>query len=106
MKDRRQYKRFLFPPPVRIETMIAENKKVLDFVTRDISTSGTYIATLTSFPKGTQFNLDFTLPTDELKGFKNMESLKTCTGKMVRSTHYGFAIQFDKECPIENLKAL
>ena len=106
MKERRQYKRFVFPLSVRIDTMIAGKKEVLDFVTRDISISGIYVATLTSFAKGTQFNLNFTLPTDNLKGLKNMESLKKCTGKMVRSTIYGFAIQFDKECPIESLKTL
>lgn len=106
MKERRQDKRFMFRLPVRLELVKFDRNKVLDLFTKDISTSGTYIATLTSFPENTQFNLDFTLPTDNLKGFKNIESLKKCTGKIVRFTHHGFAIQFDKECPIESLKAL
>ena len=106
MIERRQYERFMFQLPVRVETIILDENKVLDLFTRDISVSGTYITTLTSFPKEAQFNLDFTMPTDNLKGFKNIENLKKCTGKMVRSALYGLAIQFDKECPIESLKAL
>ena len=106
MKERRQHERFIFRLPVRLESMTTGRKEVLDLVTRDISGSGTYIATLTSFPEEAQFNLDFTMPTDNLKGFKNIENLKKCKGKMVRSTHHGLAIQFDKECPIESLKVL
>ena len=44
MKERRQYERFMFALPVRIETMMTGRKKVLDLATRDISVSGTFIA--------------------------------------------------------------
>lgn len=86
--------------------MSLDRKKVLDLKTRDISYSGTFITTLTSFPDKTRFILDFTIPSDNLEEFNDIESLKECTGRMVRFSPHGIAIQFDKECQIESLKAL
>jgi hypothetical protein len=106
MKERRQFARFAIPLPVRLEAITLDPKKVLDLITRDISFSGTFITTLTSFPEGTRFVLDFTIPSDNLEKFKDSDSLKGCTGSMVRSTRHGVAIQFDRECQIEGLKAL
>jgi len=106
MKERRQFERFTFPLPVRLEAVTLDKNKVLDLETRDISASGTFINTLTFFPKGTGFILDFTIPSDSIKEFKDIKSLKGCTGSMVRSTPHGMAIQFDRECQIESLKTL
>ena len=106
MKERRQFERFTFPIPVRLEAITSGKKRVVDLETRDLSASGTFITTLTSFPEGTRFILDFTIPNDSIKGFKDMKSLKGCTGSMVRSTPHGIAIRFDREFQIESLKAL
>lgn len=105
MKEKRQYKRLTIPLPVRLKVMNGSKKMVLDLEAKDISYSGTYIPTLTSFPEGTRFILDFTIPDDNIKKFKGVKSLKGCTGSMVRSTPHGMAIQFDRECQIETLKA-
>ena len=106
MKERRQYERFMFPLPVRIEDITSGRKKVIDLETRDISASGTFVATLTSFPEGTRFILNFTIPSDSIQGLKDVKSLRGFTGRMVRSTPHGMAIQFDSEYQIESLKAL
>ncbi len=106
MKQRRQYERFTLPLPVRIEAITSGRKKVLDLETRDISASGTFITILTSFPEGTRFILDFTIPSDSIKGLKDVKSLRGCTGSIVRSAPHGMAIHFDRECQIESLKAL
>ena len=106
MKERRQYERFSFPLPVRLKAMTTGRKTVLDLNTRDLSVSGTFITTLTSFPEETRFILDFTIPNDTIKGLKDVESLKGYTGSMVRFTTHGIAIHFDRECQIESLKAL
>jgi len=106
MKERRQHERFPIPLPVRLESITLGRKEVLDLETRDISASGIFIATLMSFPEGTRFILDFTIPSDNIKEFKDVKSLKGCNGSMVRSTPHGMAIQFDRECQIESLKAL
>ena len=106
MKERRQYIRFTISLPVRLETLTLDRKEVLDLVAIDISASGTFIPTLTSFPEGTRLILDFTLPVNNLDKFNNIKGLKDCEGSMVRSTPRGIAIQFDKECQIENLKTL
>jgi hypothetical protein len=106
MKERRQYERFVFPPPVRLKPMGSERTKVLDLNTRDLSASEAFIPTLTSFPKGTRFILDFTIPTNSFKNLKGIKSLKGFKGNMVRSTAYGMAIHFDRKCQIESLKAL
>ena len=106
MKERRQYKRFTIPLPVRLSAMNTDRKEILDLEARDISYSGTFIPTLTSFPKATRFILDFTIPSDNLKEFKNIESLKGCAGRMIRSEPHGIAIQFDKECQIESLRSV
>jgi hypothetical protein len=106
MKERRQHERFTFPLPVRIEDITSGKKKVIDLATRDICASGIFITTLTTFPEKTRFILDFTIPSDTIKGLKDVKSLRGFTGSMVRSTPYGLAIQFDRECQIESLKAL
>ncbi len=104
MKERRQYERFTIPLPVRLETLTLDRKKVLDLETRDISASGTFVTTLTSFPEGTRFILDFTIPSNSIKELKDVKSLKSCTGSMVRSTSHGMAIHFDRECHIMSLR--
>jgi len=106
MKERRQYERLSFPFPVRLETMTTGEKKVLDLVTRDISVSGTFITTLTSFPEGTMFILDFTFPSNNNEILKSVKILKGCAGSLVRSTSKGMAIQFNRECQMETLKVL
>lgn len=106
MKERRQYERFSFPLPVRLKAMTTGRKTVLDLYTRDLSVSGTFITTLTSFPEETRFTMDFTIPTDSIKKLKDVKRLKGYTGSMVRSTPYGMAIHFDREYQIESLKAL
>jgi len=104
MKERRQYERFILPLPVRLEAITTDRKRVLDLETRDISTSGTFINTLTSFSEGTRFILDFTIPSDSIEEFKYVKSLKGCTGSMVRSTSKGLAIHFDRDCYIMSLR--
>jgi len=104
MKERRQFERFTLPLPVRLETTTTARKKVFDLVTKDISASGTFIDTLMSFPKGTGFIMDFTIPNDNIKEFKYVKSLRGLTGTMVRSTSKGMAIHFDRECYIMSLR--
>jgi len=106
MKERRQYERLSFPFPVRLETMTKNGKKVLDLVTRDISASGTFIPTLTSFPEGTRFILDLTFPRNVTQTLKDVKCLKGRIGSLVRSTPHGIAIKFDRTCQMENLKVL
>ena len=58
MKERRQYERFSFLLPIRLKAMTTGRTKVIDLYTRDLSVSGTFITTLTSFPEKTRFTLD------------------------------------------------
>lgn len=106
MIERRKYNRVKTPLPVRLKIINNGKNKVLDLITKDLSYTGVFIPTLTSFPKGTRFKLDFTLPTDNLKKFRDIESLKSCAGRVVRSTSHGLAIRFDEDCQIESLKTL
>ena len=103
MKEKRQYERFILPLPVRLEPITTSRKRELDLDTRDISASGIFINTLTSFPEGTRFVLDFTIPSDNIKELRDIKSLKGCTGSMVRSTSKGIAIQLDRDCYIMTL---
>ena len=84
--------------------MTTGRNEVLDLVTRDISASGTFINTLTFFPEGTRFILDFTIPSDSIEELKEVKRLRGCTGRRVRSTSKGVAIQFDRDSQIESLK--
>lgn len=104
MKERRQYERFILPLPVRLEGITPGRKRVLDLETSDISASGTFINTLTFFPEETRFILDFTIPSDSIEEFKYVKRLRGCTGRRVRSTSKGVAIQFDRDSQIESLK--
>jgi hypothetical protein len=61
----------------------------------------------TYFLEGTRFLLDFTILSKTIKGLnQDTKNLRGYTGSMVRSTPYGIAIKFDRECQIEGLKAL
>jgi len=105
MKERRQYERLMFALPVRIETMMTGRIKVLNLATRDISVSGTFITTLTSFPERTRFILDFTIPSDSIKGLNDAKSLKGSTGTLVRSNSKGMAVHFDRDSYIVSLNS-
>ena len=106
MTERRKHNRFKIPLPVRLKAIDSGINKVLDLITKDISYTGAFIPTLSSFPEGSKFKLDFTLPTDNHEEFRDIESLQGCSGTVVRSHPHGIAIQFERDCQIENLKAL
>jgi hypothetical protein len=106
MTDRRMYERLSYSFPVRLETLFADEKKVLDLVTRDISASGTFIPTLTPFQDGTMFFMSFTFPSNKIQKFKTVKKLNGCIGRLVRPTPDGIAIKFDIECQMEYLKIL
>ena len=99
MKEKRQHERFTIPLPVRLETITLGRKKVLDFEIRDISASGIFITTLSSFPEGTRFIIDLTIPSGSIKELTAVKGLMECTGTLVRSTSEGIAIQCG-ECEI------
>jgi hypothetical protein len=83
--------------------MTSGRNEILNFTTKDISKSGIFIYTISSFPEGTRFILDFTFPIRNIQTLKDVKSLKDCLGSLVRSTPHGIGIQFDRECQIENL---
>jgi len=89
--------------PARLETITSDRQEVLDIETKDISVSGTFINTLGSFPEGTRFALDFSIPSDDIKEFKYVKSFKGSTGTLVRFTSKGVAVHFDKESYIVSL---
>jgi len=105
MKERRQCERFNIPLAVRLETIESDRKEVLDNETRDISVSGTFIPSLRSFPEGTRFVLDFTIPSDDIKEFKYVKSLKGSTGTLVRYNSKGMAVHFDRDSYIVSLNS-
>ena len=105
MKERRQCERFNIPLAVRLETIESDRKEVLDNETRDISVSVTFIPSLRSFPEGTRFVLDFTIPNDDIKEFKYVKSLKGSTGTLVRSNSKGMAVHFDRDSYIVSLNS-
>ena len=105
MKERRKFERFTLTLPVRLETIELGRRKVLDNETRDISVSGTFIPSLKSFPEGTRFVLDFTIPSDDIKEFKYVKSLKGSTGTLVRSNSKGMAVHFDRDSYIVSLNS-
>lgn len=106
MVEKRQYGRFPFPFNVRLVTLTTNGKEVLDVVTKDISASGTFIPTQTTFPEGTKFILYLTSPGNNNQTLKHLKRLKGCIGRLVRSTSHGIAIQFNRECQMETLKVL
>ena len=103
MKERRLYKRHTVRLPSRIETIIPSGKKkIYDLETKDISIGGAFIYTKESlsFPKGTRFIIDLTLPSGSIKELTIVKSLMECTGTMVRSTSECIAIQCSDEWEI------
>ena len=105
MKERRQYRRFASNLSVRLEAITPDSKKVLYLETKDISAAGAFLYTKEFFSKGTQFILDFAIPSNSNKELKNAKILEDWTGSMVRSTSHGMAIHFDRECHIISLRS-
>jgi hypothetical protein len=89
-----------------METINSGKKQVFDLETRDISASGAFIYTKESFPEGTRFVLDFTVPSDRIKELTGVQSLIECEGNVVRSTPTGVAIHFDRKCQIMSLQGM
>lgn len=106
MKERRQYERFPLTLPARMEMITSDKKQVFDFETRDISASGAFIYNKESFPEGTRFKLNLTVPSERIKELTGVQSLIECEGSVVRSTPTGVAIRCDKECQILSLKGI
>jgi len=109
MKERRLYKRLTARLPLRIKAITRSGKKkIYDFETKDISIGGAFIYTKDSlsFPKGTLFIMDLTLPSGSIKELKVVKSLMECTGTMVRSTSEGIAIQCSDEWHIMSIRGL
>ena len=106
MKERRQYERFPLSLPARLETITSDKKEVFDFETRDISASGAFIYNKESFPEGTRFKIDLTVPSEKIKELTGAQSLIECEGSVVRSTPTGVAIRCDKKCQILSLKGI
>ena len=107
MKERRLYKRHTAKLPSRLEAiMTSGKKKIYDLETKDISIGGAFIYTKesSSFPEGTRFIIDLTIPSDSKKELAGVKSLMECTGTMVRSTSEGIAIQCDREYDIISLR--
>ena len=100
MKERRLYKRHSVKLPSRIEVIMSSGKKkILDLETKNISIGGAFIYTKesSSFPEGTRFIIDLTIPNDRNKELMDITNLMECTGTLVRSTSEGIAIQCDSE---------
>ena len=100
MKERRLYKRHSVKLPSRIEVIMPlGKKKILDLETKNISIGGAFIYTKesSSFPEGTRFIIDLTIPNDRNKELMDITNLMECTGTLVRSTSEGIAIQCDSE---------
>ena len=80
MKERRLYKRHAVRLPSKIEAVIPSGKKKFyNLETKDISIGGAFIYTKEwySFPEGTQFILDITVPSDSNKELKTVKNLMT-----------------------------
>jgi len=106
MKERRQYERFRLSRPARMEMVTSHRKKIFDFETRDISAGGAFINTTKQFLEGTRFKLNITISSERIKDLTGINSLIENTGKVVRSTPKGMAIQFDRDCRILSLRGL
>ena len=107
MKERRLYKRHTARLPSRLEATIPSGKKKIYLLeTKDISIGGAFIYTQesSSFPEGTRFIIDLTIPSGSIKELTDVKSLMECTGTLVRSTSEGIAIQCDEEFEIMSLR--
>ena len=106
MKERRQYQRFPLTLTARMEMIRSHKKQVFDFETQDISASGAFIYNKESFPEGSRFKINLTVPSQKIKQLTGAKSLIESEGKVVRSTPTGMAIHFDKKCQIMSLKGI
>jgi hypothetical protein len=100
MEERRKLQRFNLQAQTRIEVELEQGKReVLSMVTKDISSSGTFIVTPHPLPRGVPVQLELLLSPHALK--KTMGETGTVkvnvNGKVIRSDDMGMAIEFDGE---------
>ena len=105
MKERRHHERFSISLSVRLKTMESDRKEMLEYKTRNISTSGAFISSLRSLPEGTRLILDLTIPIGNIKEFKYLKKLKGSTATLVRSNSKGMAVHFDRDCYIVSMNS-
>ena len=106
MEERRQFERFALTLPARMEMMTTNRKQIFDFETRNISASGVFIYNKESFPEGTWFKINLTVPSERIKELTGARSLIECKGSVVWSTETGMAVRFNGNCQILGLKGL
>jgi len=104
LEEQRKYQRFPLTLPVRIEPITSNRKQVFEFRTRDISASGAFVDTTSSFSLGTRIKMNLTGKSQRIKDLTGAQILIECEGNIVRATPKGMAVCFDKECQILSLK--
>ena len=104
-KERRQHERFSISLFVRLKTMESDRIEILEYKTRNISTSEAFIPSLRTLPEGTRLILDLTIPIGDIKEFKCLKRLKNSTATLVRSNSKGMAVHFDKNCYIVSMNS-
>lgn len=102
--DKRKYERFEIELPARMETNSSNKKQVFDLATKNISASGAFVSTKSSFVDGSRIKMSLKTQNRKIAELTGSQCLIECEGSIVRTTSSGVAVCFDKECQIISLK--
>lgn len=104
--DKRKYERFEIELPARLETIVSNRKQVYEFITKNISASGAFVSTNSSFSDGSRIKMSLKTQNKRLAELTGSQCLIECEGSVVRNTLKGVAICFNKDCQIMSLRGL
>ena len=105
MKEQRRLERFQLELPAKIEVLRqAQEKEVLDLLTKNICAGGAFFHTTNPLPNGTRVKIDLILPLDKLKKLKDFDKAYIkVNGTVIRSESAGMAICFNEDYEITPL---
>ncbi|MFA4915940.1 MAG: PilZ domain-containing protein [Syntrophales bacterium] len=101
--EKRTLERFDLEISAKIEVGNSEqDRKRLDFMTKDVCSGGAFFHTSQTLPEGTNVKIDLILPLDSLKKLNDdcKQAFIKVTGTVLRSASGGMAIRFNEDYQI------
>lgn len=103
MEEKRGMERYCLTVPAKVSIMNPDQQlQGLQAYTKDVSSRGTFLQMDTGLEVGQQVHLELYLSINKLQEFFELDNSVRIevSGQVVRSTHEGVGIQFDKKYTI------
>ncbi len=106
MDDLRRLLRFNLQLPATIKYNRKNGKikkEIIDLLTSNVCSGGAYFPTEKPLSEGTDVNIDFSLPKEELSKSYSKQALIKVHGKVIRVESKGMAVSFNTDFEIKSV---